>query len=172
MTEWRSVASFEGVYEVSDGGQVRRVCGGRGAIAGKILTPRVRSKGYLRVVLHDGDHVSEISVHRLVALAFLPSGAADQVQVNHRDGNPANNSVSNLEWSTGAENMRHAAEVLGRRRDWAGEKNGNAKLTADQVREIRSLQGQRAAVSVARDYGVSNQLIGMIWRRTAWATIV
>ena len=49
------------------------------------------------------------SVHRIVALAFLPNPMAKE-QVNHKDGNKQNNHLSNLEWSTNSENQRHARE--------------------------------------------------------------
>jgi NUMOD4 motif-containing protein/HNH endonuclease len=167
MTEWRSIEGYEGVYEVSDDGDVRRVAAGRGAVAGKLLKPRVRAKGYLRVILHYGPQISEHSVHRLVASAFLQPPLPGQTQVNHRDGNTGNNAVTNLEWATGIENVRHAFTVLGRT-GHQGEANGRARLTNQQVRAIRELQGSASASEVGRQYGVSNVLIGMIWRRQVW----
>lgn len=47
-------------------------------------------------------------VYHLVAFAFLPEPRTDQVQVNHIDGNPNNNDVSNLEWNSCTENLKHA----------------------------------------------------------------
>jgi len=170
MSEWRAVVSFAGVYEVSDFGRVRRIKAGRGATAGKILTPRVSAKGYLRVILHDGDHVEELSVHRAVALAFLPCSTPASLQVNHLDGNPANNVVDNLEWVTGAANLQHSYSILGRQ-PRSGESNGRARLTGSQVAEIRALRGVASGRAVAEQYGVSNQLIGMIWRREIWKTV-
>ena len=62
----------------------------------KILKPGV-DKGYLKVNLHKGNKVKQHTVHRLVAIAFLPN-ENNYPCVNHKDENPSNNNVSNLEW--------------------------------------------------------------------------
>ena len=83
-------------YEVSDLGNVRNKK--TGTI--RKLTDR---KGYRKVRLNNQDE----SVHRLVAEAFY-EGNHDGLQVNHKDGNKANNRVDNLEWVTSSENVKHA----------------------------------------------------------------
>lgn len=64
-------------------------------------------KGYLRVDLINDNGRKHFKVHRLVAEAFIPNPYG-KPQVNHIDGNPANNSVTNLEWVTNKENYEHA----------------------------------------------------------------
>lgn len=72
------------------------------------MKPEVHDKGYLRVDLFDSDgNRKHIKVHRLVAKAFIPN-PDEKPQVNHIDGNNQNNSVTNLEWVTDAENKEKA----------------------------------------------------------------
>lgn len=71
-----------------------------------ILQARQNSNGYLIVTL-DG---KQLSVHRLVAMHFLPN-PYNYSQVNHKDGNKLNNRYSNLEWCTAKQNMQHAFET-------------------------------------------------------------
>lgn len=76
------------------------------------LKPEETKKGYLRVDLYDEKGKRKhFKVHRLVAQAFIenPDG---KPQVNHKDGNKHNNSVTNLEWVTDAENKDHRKELL------------------------------------------------------------
>ena len=76
------------------------------------LNPEETKKGYLRVDLYDEKGKRKhFKVHRLVAQAFIenPDG---KPQVNHKDGNKHNNSVTNLEWVTDAENKDHRKELL------------------------------------------------------------
>lgn len=68
-------------------------------------------KGYKKVLIRDNGRERTVFVHRLVALAFVPN-PDNKPQVNHKDGNKANNRPENLEWVTLAENMRHRSKVL------------------------------------------------------------
>lgn len=110
------MVGFEGLYEVSNTGNVRSLDryvngknGSRHFIKGVMMKLQVNKKGYYGVILHkDGRHYSKI-VHRLVAEAFIPN-PYNLPQVNHIDTNKKNNSVKNLEWITNEDNMRHAVE--------------------------------------------------------------
>ena len=72
----------------------------------KELKPSLSRKGYLKVRLSNSYKKKSASVHRLVALAFLPN-PDNKAQVNHIDCNKFNNDISNLEWVTNAENHKH-----------------------------------------------------------------
>lgn len=113
--EWRSVTGFEGLYEVSDQGNVRRSGRaaqrgnghGGGARVGHIRKPHLINGGYLVVQLWQQGRPSTCLVHVLVAAAFLgrcPNGH----EVNHKDGNKQNNAPDNLEYLTHSENSLHA----------------------------------------------------------------
>lgn len=71
------------------------------------LTPSPLGNGYFRVNVKRQGKQHTLLVHRAVAEAFLPNPEG-KATVNHRDGNKANNHLGNLEWSTYAENAKHA----------------------------------------------------------------
>ena len=72
---------------------------------GQMLKPRDSRGGYNRVVLYTNGKPKAESVHRLVAKAFLPN-PLNYHMINHKDGNPKNNDVSNLEWCSGMYNAQ------------------------------------------------------------------
>lgn len=81
--------------------------------SGRFLKLQVNQKGYHNVGLYDGDKVRTKTVHRLVALSYIPCEGVDPLtmQVNHIDGNKLNNTVNNLEWVTLQENVTHSVET-------------------------------------------------------------
>lgn len=88
-------------YQVSNHGRVKN------KHTDRILKPRGAVNDYKQVCLYkDGIGVNR-RVHRLVAKAFIPN-YAEELQVNHIDGNKSNNYLDNLEWVTRLENMKHA----------------------------------------------------------------
>lgn len=87
---WKPVKGYEGVYEVSNNGNVRR-CNG------KMLKPKVEKSGYVRFHLSKNNVAKSVSAHRIVAVAFIPN-PNNYKTVNHKDENKENNDVSNLEW--------------------------------------------------------------------------
>jgi hypothetical protein len=73
-------------------------------------------------------------IHRMVGECYIPN-PNNLPEINHLDGNKSNNHVSNLIWSTQIDNIKHRDNVLNKRPK--GEKNGNCKLTEEQVKWIR-----------------------------------
>ena len=113
MELWKSIQGYEGLYEVSNLGNVRsldrkvnQANGTIGNYKGKILKGETDNRGYKRVRLSKNNKAKKFQVHRLVALAFIPN-IENKPFVNHIDENTSNNNVNNLEWVTGCENMRH-----------------------------------------------------------------
>lgn len=102
---FRPIQGYE-QYEVSTWGRVRNI------ETNRFLAPEVHDKGYLRVDLYTGGQKHKhMKVHRLVANAFIPNPEG-KPQINHIDGNNQNNSVTNLEWVTDAENKQKRKELL------------------------------------------------------------
>lgn len=104
---WKDIKGYEGLYEISNLGQVRSIPR-KGTFKYKhILKTKKNKSGYLMVHLFKNGKGKAFTVHRLVAKTFLEKSLNKQ-DVNHIDGNKENNYVSNLEWMTHKENMKHA----------------------------------------------------------------
>ena len=102
MEIWKPINGWEHKYAVSDNGNVKNI------INGKMLPQHDNGVGYKKVHLwRDGAGEKRAYVHRLVADAFIPRNGGRN-EVNHKDGNHANNAVGNLEWVTSSENTKHA----------------------------------------------------------------
>ena len=106
MQVWKDIRDYEGLYQISNLGNVKR---SKRESTGRLLNPYVNSHGYLTVSLSKNGDVSREIVHRLVAKAFIKQPLGQNV-VNHLDGNPLNNRVDNLEWCTQKQNIIHAIE--------------------------------------------------------------
>lgn len=106
MELWKPIKNFEAFYEVSSVGEVKNIK------SQKILhaTKHNGKQPYLYVSLCKNGKVTKKFVHRLVAETFIEN-PLNKPQVNHKDGNPLNNYVENLEWVTNAENTQHAYDT-------------------------------------------------------------
>lgn len=175
---WRVIPNLDYPYEVSTHGNVRRAAcevliGGRNRHALKVwrqgqpIRLFLNSAGYLRAPLQKGKKSTAMLVHRLVANAFLGAPLDARMQVNHKDGCKTNNCVENLEWSTSSANQLHARVnglniSTGAHSPLRGEFHPMAKLSRDQVAEIRALAGQVSNIELARRFGVSKSHISRI----------
>lgn len=101
MEIWKDIPNYENLYQVSNQGNVKSVC------SSKMLKSSPNNCGYYKVELYKNKKSKVFYVHRLVAISFIPN-PENKKQVNHIDGNKANNNVSNLEWCTASENQIHA----------------------------------------------------------------
>ncbi len=99
---WQDIAGYEGLYRVSNWGQVQSL-----HRRGRLLAQTNGRRGYKRVHLSVKGCANRYFVHRLVALAFIPNPLQLDT-VNHKDFDKANNRVDNLEWMTIEDNVRHA----------------------------------------------------------------
>ena len=90
---WCPIKGFEGLYEVSDQGRVRSLKFGKE----RILKPLRNTCGYLQFCLYKNGEQKMYLVHRLVAQTFIPN-PRNLPEVNHKDEDKTNNSVSNIEW--------------------------------------------------------------------------
>lgn len=175
--EWRTVVGFE-LYEVSSLGRVRStgwtVCRSDGTKVwkpGRVLKPGDNGNGYQQVNLRPP--LRTMKVHWLVAEAFIGERPAG-MEVNHRDGNKANNSHKNLEYVTKGQNLAHAIgmdlrHALPPRK---GESNCKAKLTEEDVREIRRSRDAGTKIRlIAERFAVSQSTIKRILYKNGWSCV-
>ena len=186
MEHWKEVKGYEGLYEVSDQGRVRsldrdilvkRKNGDYTLhIDGQIITPQKRRHGYLAVCLygHGGKNgrFTQMSVHRLVAIAFIPNPNGF-TEVNHIDEDKQNNSADNLEWCDRITNVHHGTAIERRRQKQINGKQSKAvsQFTMDGVylRTFESMheagrQGFAAANIHKAIHGVYSHAYGFKWQ--------
>ena len=103
--EWRDVVGFEGKYQVSNKGNVRTFQRDR-----CMPLKKKNTLGYMTAMLWDNKVRKDAKVHRLVAEAFIPN--PDNLPIiNHKDENPSNNCVENLEWCTQQYNITYGTAM-------------------------------------------------------------
>lgn len=130
----------------------------------KYLKPWITENGYYQVVVRG----KGLRVHRLVALAYIPNPAGKPF-INHKNGVKTDNRVENLEWCTRQENAQHSIHVLGHWVNNRGTKGCNAKLTDNQVYEMRDLKNEGFSYSrLSRIFNVSPQTVVAIVKRRNW----
>lgn len=113
IEEWRPIEGYEGLYEVSSLGRVRsldRYDSSNHFRRGKILKLQTDGRGYLMVVLSSNNKAKMYLVHRMVAIAFIPN-PDNLPEVNHRDENPSNDNVDNLEWCDRKYNNNYGSRI-------------------------------------------------------------
>lgn len=156
---WRWVVGYEGLYMVSDQGRVMSVPKATKP-DGVVLSQQLGKNGYLTVHLCKNGKHRRVSVHRIVASAFIenPHGKSD---VNHKNGDKQNNALNNLEWVTRSENVKHAYDTLKRTRSHIGTpRPTKRKLTYEQAEEIRASNESQS--NLAKEYGVTQRSIWCI----------
>lgn len=143
IEEWKDIEGYEGLYQVSNLGNVKSLektrIGNGGSIVPvkeRILKASKDSKGYLQVKLFKDEKPKTYKVHRLVASAFLPN-PDNLPQVNHKDENPSNNRVDNLEWCSAKYNSNY-----GTRNERVAKSLTNHPMKSKKVAQIDKHTGQ------------------------------
>ena len=178
---WRDMPGFEGWYDVSDWGNLRRARPGSGTFVGRPLKSHLDSWGYRRAGLCKNGKMYTVKVHRVVAAAFIGPCPKDK-QVNHKDGNKSNNHVENLEYMTQSENNHHAYDTK-LKRIRRGEDASGSKLTEEAVHKIREMLADDTIVGdpevrgnlkekveiISKRFNVSDKAIYSIYYGTNWS---
>jgi len=126
MEEYRDIKGYEGVYQVSNIGNVRRFYAGIKSF--RMMKPINHSGGYSRLKLRNKGNDKDVYIHRLVAEAFIEKSGE---VVNHLDGNKKNNHLSNLEVCSQRENVTHAFQKRKMHSSFAGVSKFENKWRSD-----------------------------------------
>lgn len=177
---WKDIAGYEGLYQVSNFGDVKSLNYNHTGSA-KILAKKKHKSGYITVMLcKDGEHKNK-SVHILVATAFIEN-RENSPCVNHIDGDKSNNTACNLEWVTYSQNTRHAIK-FGLRSDSnmrgvVGAANKNSRSVCQYTTSGQLIKIWPCVSDAARYYGCMPCTItnctkgriktckGYVWRMT------
>lgn len=160
--EWRMVPDYEGLYMVSNKG---RIYGIKRKLYRKFKTDK---DGYLIVNLSKNSKQDYPSVHRLVAMAFIPN-PNNLPEVNHKDENPENNCVDNLEWCTaeynvnyGTRNKRVAEKLSKPIEQWS--KDGQLIKVWASLKEVEKEKGWSHGNISGCANGLNKTAYGFIWK--------
>ena len=163
MEVWKDVQGFEGLYKVSNLGNVFIVSKNRNQIPLKV------KNGYLLVDLCNCGKKNRISIHRLVAIHFL-SNEENKPQVNYKNGIKTDNRLENLEWATASENQRHSLNN-GLKIPKKGEECKYSKITEKDAIDIK--YGYKGLIhkDIANIYGISRTTVIDIRKGRSWKHI-
>lgn len=113
METWKDITGYEQYYQISNLGKVKSKerfflrNGNKVCLPEKILATYISHAGYLCIKLCKDAKTKHFSIHRLIAIHFIPF-VVSKNHVNHINGIKTDNSIGNLEWCNHAENMLHA----------------------------------------------------------------
>lgn len=166
--QWKPVVGYEGIYEISSLGRVKRVKIGPQTFPGRILKLQIDKYGYHRITLCKNRKEQFRTVHSLVCEAFI-CPRKNGMQTNHKNGIKTDNRLENLEWVTNKENAVHAV----RHGLWPiGEKSRNSKFMNGDILEIRKmLKDGHTQWDIAHKFGVYQGTISYIKRRKRWGQV-
>lgn len=154
---WKDVPGYEQFYQVSNLGRLkskdRTIKRGLGEclIKSKTLKLQCNNHGYLYFQVKAADVHYKLYIHRAVSMAFIEN-TFDKPFINHKDSNPSNNQVDNLEWVTHMENMHHAINK--------GRFDNHFKYTT-QLFKISNQNLQRAVIGTNLKTGTMVQFISI-----------
>lgn len=183
MEVWKDIKGYEGIYQISIKGRVKSLERYRERKDGVLMRDKERflklrsdSNGYFKVDLTKGGTRKTILVHRLVANAFIPN-PENKPKVNHKDGIKSNNEVTNLEWNTVSENIKHAYETaLKKSTMLKGAENIRSKLSEIQIQYIREnyipKDKEFGTKALGEKFGVSQNAISKIVNFKVWKEVI
>lgn len=170
MEEWKDIPNYEGKYQISNIGRLRSLKHRWGKRKQpKIMSLTTTADGYKRGYLTKDGKTKGISVHRLVAMAFIGMPKKKKC-INHKNGIKTDNRPSNLEWCTREENIQHSVEMGMHVR---GERHADARLCKEDVLDIRQKYktGEMTSKELSKKYGVCQRHVHNIIARNKWKHI-
>lgn len=181
---WKAIPTWEGLYDVSNMGRVRRVlhtCECCGHPCTKLLLLSLDTPGYYKIDLKEKPRRERMYVHQAVARAFIgkcPKGSV----VNHKDANKINNKPSNLEYMTQGENLAHAKKLRlfphgdnhPLRRCTSNERQKRTARKLDRTKVLKIRRGLKQGLTptvLSRRFKISTQTIYGIKCNYLWKNV-
>jgi predicted XRE-type DNA-binding protein len=160
---WKPFPGYEGYYEVSSMGNVRRC---------SLLKPSATTWGYLTVAPTAPDRgQTRVVVHRKVLEAFSGPPPSPHHVANHINGDKHDNRIDNLEWVTQSENVSHAYRT-GLKKRYFGTANAFSKLTEEQVSEILIMVANRVGQKeICAAFGIPQKTVSDIVNGRRWSHV-
>lgn len=155
MEVWKDVKGYEGLYQVSSHGRLKRVFRNKKE---HFLTGKRDKDGYTQVILSRNQKKKHFRLHRLVAEAFKPNPDS-KPEVNHKDRNKQNNNASNLEWVTGSENVQHSFQT-GR--------NVRKKPILQLTKNMELVASWDSIADASRETGIKHSNISACCNKRKW----
>lgn len=172
---WKDISGWEGFYKISNMGRVKSLSrivvnemGVHNCLKEKVLknTTGNGKRGYWMVTLYRDKCRFAKKVHRILAQAFIPN-PENKPQVNHKDGDKHNLTLSNLEWVTVSENVKHSFDT--NLNTFKGDKHPFALLSnSDAIYIYKSV---KSIGQLAKEYNVGKHIIWSIKGGKSWAHI-
>jgi hypothetical protein len=156
---FKDVLGYEGSYQISNLGNIKSIKFNKD----RMLKKHISNNGYEIITLHNKGKLKTHTIHRLLALAFIPN-PQNKPQINHIDGVKTNNVITNLEWATVSENTKHAFDNNLCKN---GENHYFAKLDNNSVIEI--FKSKLNIKQLSEIYKVSVITIYKIKQKANWA---
>lgn len=160
---WMPIPGYKEIYLVSDLGRVMRIKNSNNTRPGKILSPGLNTQGYEFVGLSRSGKVKLRTVHSLVMEAFVGPRPPDY-HINHRDGNPLNNRLVNLEYVTAAENIMHLSTLP---------RQNRFVLTPCRVLVLRRCYYEKgmSIAQIAKRFGMKQDTARLAIKRETWSRV-
>lgn len=133
---------------------------------GTIIKVHPDKDGYIRTNIWINGIRRNFKIHRMIAIHFIPN-PENKPQVNHKDGNKANNSISNLEWCTAGENQRHAIKT-GLKCGQPGILHHHRKINENTVYKMFKLAKTKSVTEIAKILNLKHGHVYLILRKKRW----
>jgi hypothetical protein len=154
---WKPVVGYEGKYEVSNTGRVRSLNYHRSGIT-KELAPKVNKYGYHVVLLYKNGQRKDMSVHRLVAMAFIDN-PNNFPQINHKNERKDDNHVENLEWCTQLYNANYGTRNT---RAMDNRHTGKFRKKVIQLKNGKLVNEYISLAEASRQTGIGYKMISRV----------
>ena len=175
---WKDIKGYEKIYQISNLGRVKRLSywhkvGLKNVSityrTERILKQSCDSNGYKQVCLTKNSKKKSHSIHKIMAIVFIPN-SENKKQVNHINGIKTDNNIENLEWCTYHENLKHAMKNGLRA---TGERHGATNLLNKDVIKIRELfEAKKYSIKeLAKKYNIAYSTMHQIINKKYWKTI-